>query len=161
MDGLELKLLLLLLLANGTPILAKRLLGDRWAFPLDAHRLFLDHRPVFGHTKTLRGLILGVASCTLAAPVLGLTWSSGLLIGMCALAGDLAGSFVKRRLGLASSSRATGLDQIPESLLPALVAMPLLGIGWRSVAVVVMGFVLIDVAASRVLHRLGIRDRPY
>ena len=39
-----------------------------------------------------------------------------------AIADDLLSSFVKRWMGLASSSMAIGLDQIPKSLLPLLGA---------------------------------------
>src|SRR6478736_778738 len=43
-----------------------------------------------------------------------------------AMAGDLFSSFVKRRLHLASSSMAIGLDHIPESLFPLLASRWLL-----------------------------------
>src|SRR5438477_12422592 len=36
------------------------------------------------------------------------------------LAGDLLSSFLKRRFDLAPSTKATGLDQIPEALFPLL-----------------------------------------
>ena len=38
----------------------------------------------------------------------------GLLVAATAMAGDLLSSFLKRRLALAPSSQAIGLDQIPE-----------------------------------------------
>jgi CDP-archaeol synthase len=41
-------------------------------------------------------------------------------VAATAMAGDLLSSFVKRRFGLAPSSKATGLDQIPEALFPLL-----------------------------------------
>ena len=46
----------------------------------------------------------------------------GVVIGATAMAGDLLSSFCKRRLKLAPSSQALGLDQIPEVLLPAVVS---------------------------------------
>ena len=51
-----LKLLLLLAVANGAPVLAKKAWGRTQAQPLDAGLLFLDRRPVFGPTKTVRGV---------------------------------------------------------------------------------------------------------
>jgi CDP-2,3-bis-(O-geranylgeranyl)-sn-glycerol synthase len=55
------------------------------------------------------------------APIIGLEWNIGAVVGSAAMAGDLFSSFVKRRVHLPASSRATGLDQIPESLFPLFV----------------------------------------
>jgi len=52
--------------------------------------------------------------------LLGHTVTRGAVIGSAAMAGDLFSSFVKRRFGFQPSSRATGLDQSPESLFPLL-----------------------------------------
>src|SRR5271169_2370853 len=45
------------------------------------------------------------------APVTGLGWVIGFLVGSLAMAGDLASSFLKHRMALPPSSRASGLDQ--------------------------------------------------
>ena len=42
-------------LANGTPIVAKKVFGRRFSFPLDAGTIFFDGRPLFGPSKTIRG----------------------------------------------------------------------------------------------------------
>jgi hypothetical protein len=54
---LILQLLVLLTLANGTPIVAKKIFGPRFSFPLDAGTIFFDGRPLFGHSKTIRGIV--------------------------------------------------------------------------------------------------------
>jgi hypothetical protein len=42
-------------LANGTPVVAKRIFGDHFASPLDGNRWFIDDgRPLFGESKTIR-----------------------------------------------------------------------------------------------------------
>lgn len=158
---LELKLLLLVMIANGAPILAKNLLGKRWASPIDANRVFLDRRPLLGPTKTLRGVIAAVAASTLAAPLFGFGATTGVIIGSTAMVGDLVSSFLKRRLGFASSQRALGLDQVLESLLPLLACKQLLGFGWDTVVIVVVAFFAVGLLLSRLLFRLDIRDRPY
>ena len=117
-----LKLLILLAMANGTPVLAKALLGDRLARPLDGGAVFVDGRPLFGPTKTIRGILVSLVATPLTAWLIGLSWHLGVVVAALAIAGDLLSSFVKRRMGLASSSMALGLDQIPESLLPLLGA---------------------------------------
>src|SRR6266566_10016666 len=103
-----LQLLILLMLANGTPVIAKKVLGDHYSFPLDGNLTFADGRPVFGRSKTIRGIVLAVLVTTACAPLIGLGWQTGLLVGSFAMAGDLFSSFCKRRLGLPSSSRASG-----------------------------------------------------
>src|SRR5579883_646632 len=113
-----LQLIVLLALANGTPVIAKWLLGDHLALPLDGGARFLDGRPLLGHSKTIRGVVLAIVVTSLGAALIGLSAAVGALVGVLAMAGDLLSSFVKRRLGLIASSRATGLDQIPEALLP-------------------------------------------
>jgi CDP-diglyceride synthetase len=115
-----LQLLVLLTLANGTPVMAKNILGNRFSYPLDGNLRFVDGRPLFGHSKTIRGVVLAVLVTAAGAPVVGLEWDIGVLIGGLAMAGDLASSFLKRRLDMPLSSRASGLDQLPESLFPLL-----------------------------------------
>src|ERR1019366_7611444 len=111
-----LQLLILVTLANGAPVIAKRILANHFAWPLDGNLNFIDGRPLFGPSKTIRGVLVAVLVTTACAPLLGLEFRIGLVVGATAMAGDLFSSFVKRRLGLPPSSRATGLDQIPESL---------------------------------------------
>ncbi len=158
---LVVKLLLLIAVANGTPVIAKKLLGDALAYPLDAGRTFLDGRPFFGSSKTIRGIVSSIIATLLCAPVLGLTLTTGLIVGTAAMAGDLISSFMKRRMGYASSSRALGLDQIPESLLPALVCNSLLGLTVADIILVVALFTCGEIVLSRLLFRMHIRDQPY
>jgi hypothetical protein len=42
-------------LANGTPVLAKKILGERLAYPVDGGGEFVDDRPLLGRSKTIRG----------------------------------------------------------------------------------------------------------
>ena len=123
-----LQLLILLMLANGTPVVAKKMVGRHYSYPLDANLTFADGRPVLGRSKTIRGVVLAVLVTTAGASLIGLGWKTGLLVGSFAMAGDLFSSFCKRRLGLPSSSRASGLDQIPEALLPLLACRNLLAL---------------------------------
>jgi hypothetical protein len=69
---LMLQLLMLLTLANGTPVLVKKLIGDFLAAPLDGGRNFLDGKPLLGRSKTIRGLVLSILITMGFAPILGL-----------------------------------------------------------------------------------------
>jgi CDP-2,3-bis-(O-geranylgeranyl)-sn-glycerol synthase len=155
------QLLILLTLANGTPVIAKKLLGDRFAQPFDGGARFFDGRPLFGRSKTLRGIVLALVATAAGAPVIGIDWHVGLLIGATAMAGDLFSSFIKRRMGLEPSSRAVGLDQIPESLFPMLAGAGIYGLTVADIAVGVALFFVGEIVLSRVLYRLRLRDRPY
>ena len=155
------KFVLLLAIANGTPVIAEKLLGRFLSHPLDAGKTFIDGRPLFGSSKTIRGIVVAVMATSVCAPVLDVTWPTGSLIGVVAMAGDLISSFVKRRMGHPPSSRALGLDQIPESLSPALACMSRLGLAVADVILIVALFSVGELVLSRLLFKLHIRDRPY
>lgn len=159
--GLLLRLLLLLGVANGTPVLGKFLLGRRLEVPLDGGRMFADGRPVFGASKTVRGIVLAIVCTSATAAGLGVGWWTGTGLAAASMAGDLLSSFTKRRLGLPLHARAFGLDQIPEALLPLLALRAPLRLGFSEIVLVLIAFVLLEVVSSRLLFRLGIRDRPY
>jgi hypothetical protein len=57
---------------------------------------------------------------TAGAPLISLEWMVEFLVGSLAMADDLLSSFPKRRTALPPSSRARGLDQVPEALFPLL-----------------------------------------
>jgi CDP-2,3-bis-(O-geranylgeranyl)-sn-glycerol synthase len=154
------KLVVLVTIANGAPIVGK-LLGRNLNGPLDRGVVFVDGRPIFGASKTIQGIIVSLLAASATAPLLGFAWTYGLVIASAAMAGDLLSSFSKRRLRLPSSSRATGLDQIPEVLLPAVAIRSRLGLSAFDVVAVVILFFLGQTLLSRVLFRLNIRKHPY
>lgn len=156
-----LQLLVLLGIANGAPVLAKKLLDGIAAWPLDGGMHFYDGRPLFGRSKTVRGIILSLIATTAAAPLLELRPAVGALLAATAMAGDLFSSFVKRRLGRPPSGRATGLDQIPEALLPLIACRSALSLTAADILVGVAAFFAGEVVLSRLFYRLGLRDRPY
>jgi hypothetical protein len=155
------RLLVLLLLANGTPMVAGKLLGARFARPLDGGLKFADGRPLFGRSKTIRGVVLAILVTIAGAPLVGLAWQIGLLTSALAMAGDLCSSFLKRRLGLPASSPAVGIDQIPESLFPLLACIGPLSLTPADVAVGVAVFFVGELLLSRLLYAFDLRDRPY
>lgn len=156
-----LQLLILLTLANGTPVVTKKILGQRLAYPLDGGTVFFDGRPLFGPAKTIRGILLALLITGAAAPLIGLDARLGLLVAATAMAGDLFSSFIKRRLNFPPSSRATGLDQIPESLFPLLACRETLSLTLLDIALGTALFLIGEIIASRALYKFGLRDRPY
>lgn len=157
----KLELLLLIIAANGTPILLDDLFGRRCAWPLDAGLRFVDGRRLVGGSDTLRGLIGALLVTTTAAVLLGLPAQTGMLVGFFAMVGDVLSSFIKRRMALDSGDKAIGLDQVPESLLPLLAVKGRHGLSWWDVALLVLIFTLFSLAVSRILYRLKLRKRPH
>jgi CDP-2,3-bis-(O-geranylgeranyl)-sn-glycerol synthase len=153
--------MVLIAAANSAPIFAKRLLGERLAWALDGGLRLADGQPLLGRSKTVRGVLVGIFLPAALAPLFGYPWWQGLAIGGAAIGGDLISSFIKRRLKLAPSSQAIGLDQIPESLLPALVARTWFDLSLPDIALVVGAFLVSALVLSKLLFRVGLRERPY
>jgi hypothetical protein len=158
---LLLQLLILLMVANGAAVAAKKVLGETLARPLDGGALLVDGRPVFGPTKTIRGVVASVLATAICAALMGLGWRVGVLIAVFAMAGDLFSSFVKRRLDLASSSMAIGLDHIPESFFPLLASRLLLPLSFLDVVAGTTIFVIGALIISPLLFKLNLRDEPH
>ena len=158
---IHIKLLLLLAVANGAPILGHRFLGPYFSRPFDRNIRFIDGRPLLGPSKTVRGLVLSLVATPIAAFVVGLGANTGLLIGAFAMLGDLTSSFIKRRLAMPSSSQAFGLDQIPESLFPLLAIQDRVGISGAEITLLVATFLVLELLISRVMFKLKLRDQPY
>jgi CDP-2,3-bis-(O-geranylgeranyl)-sn-glycerol synthase len=156
-----LKLLLVIGLANGAPILAQNLLQNTWQYPVDFGRNFLDGRPLFGMSKTWRGIATALLAAIIGALVVGLSATTGFWLGVGAMAGDLVSSFVKRRLGIAPSGMALGVDQVPEVLIPLLLVQRTVALTSGEIAAVTALFLIIELLLSRVLYYLHIRKQPY
>jgi CDP-2,3-bis-(O-geranylgeranyl)-sn-glycerol synthase len=146
------ELLLLLIVANGAPVVIALLLGSRFNQSLDAGRLFFDQRPWLGASKTIRGVVAAIIASTLCAPLAGFAYAYGALFGGLAMLGDLLSSFIKRRLGFPSSCSRPGLDQLPETLLPLLALQPIHAATMPEMAVVTTVFIVIDLLLSRILN---------
>ena len=158
---LIIKVLFLLLLANGAPVIAKKLLGSRLAYPLDGGKNFMDGRALFGNSKTIRGIISSVLATSVGAVLIGYSMTTGALFATASLSGDLVSSFIKRRLNIPPSSRALGLDQLPESILPLLFCWQALDLDMPTAMTIVLIFFWGELVLSLILFRLNIRDHPY
>lgn len=154
-------LLLLILMANGAPVLSARLCGNRGGRPLDGGWILADGHRLLGDSKTWRGVLAAVLATGLGALLLNWPVGVGMIMGLAAMLGDVLSSFIKRRLGLDSSSRAVGLDQIPEALLPLLAVAETFVLDGRTIAMIVVGFAVLELTLSPLFYWLGIRKRPY
>ena len=158
---LSLKLVVLLTVANGAPAIAWRIFGEYFSQPLDGGVAFFDKQPIFGHSKTIRCIILSRVAAIASAPILGLEWVNGLYVGVIATLGDLVSSFLKRRIKKPPSTRATVIDQSPDCLLPTLASRSTLGLGALDVIFVVIIFFLGHITLFQLFFRWKVRNRPY
>ena len=119
-------------------------------YPIDAGRTFFDGKPILGSHKTFRGFFSGLVVGTLVGFLQTLLFQHvlfqynaqfrydallGFMVSLGALVGDLAESFIKRRLDLPPGSSLPIADQLdfligaflfslpvsPPSLLTALI----------------------------------------
>ncbi len=157
----DIQVLVLVAVANTAPLIAKLIFGDRFSRAIDNGTVLWDGQPLFGSSKTIRGAALSIVATTALAPLVGLGASIGLFTGISAMAGDLCSSFCKRRFGFKPSERATGLDQIPKSLLPALVCQWMLSLSALDVLAVTAIFFVGEILLSKILFKAHLRDRPY
>lgn len=158
---LELKLFVLIVIANGAPIMARELLGSISECPVDGGFKLPDNKFLFGKSKTVRGILAALVLTTISGFLIGIPVSVCLSIALFAMLGDLLSSFIKRRINKPTGSMVLGLDQVPESLLPLLAVRDQLNLEFQSILTIVAGFIIFELVVSRLLYKFKIRNRPY
>jgi len=156
-----LEVLLLVMAANGAPILLARLLRGRVLPPVDFGWRLPDGLPLFGPSKTWPGIIAALVAASGIALLFGHPWYVGAGVGLAAMVGDLFSSFIKRRVGIPSSGQALLLDQVPEALLPTLVLAYWLPLSFLEILAAVALFFGLGLPLSWLLFHLGVRKQPY
>jgi CDP-2,3-bis-(O-geranylgeranyl)-sn-glycerol synthase len=114
-------------ISNSAPVAINptdRKTGKTKGAPLDGGHMFIDGKRIFGDGKTWDGLIGGILLGTLAGTLegllnlvpLGFGFDQWVLVSFFlasgALFGDLAGSFIKRRLAVTRGNQLPFFDQL-------------------------------------------------
>ncbi len=146
-----------LLWVNFLPPLANIIWGERFNRPIDGGRLWFDQHPIFGDHKTIRGVLASLLGGTAVAPLLGVDLPVAAAAALLAMAGDLLSSFIKRRQNMPSGGNAIVLDQIFESLFPALFLMGLLQLTWMQVLAILLCFIPVAYLGSCFWHFIMFR----
>jgi hypothetical protein len=157
---LYLEITVFLFWVNFLPPLTKEIFGQRFIMPLDFGLICYDQRPLFGKHKTFRGILSGV----LGGALFSLVWPFGLIVTIIAAAlvlfGDLATSFLKRRLGYLEGKIVPGLDQFFEGTLPLFFLWCQPGIDTLPIILVFIIFVPINYLGSLTWNYLIYRCAP-
>jgi len=159
-------------IANSTPVV----FGG--GLPVDFKIKFADGERIFGDGKTWRGFLAGLCfgsltglleaqlcnSAVIPSPlcinftVLGFALSLGTMLG------DLAGSFVKRRMGIKRGQPSLILDQLSFLLFALLFSIPYAPQGLLavdSIAFLVVLTYLLHVLTNIIANRLGLKKVPW
>ena len=152
------------MVANGAPVVAARFY--KRGHPIDMGKT-LGGRRILGDGKTvegfLAGLVAGLATGVLESILLDRSLvEPALVASLGALLGDMAGSFLKRRLGLPRGAPAPLLDQL-DFYIGALAMLEAAGYRIGVGPAIVMGGVILvlHVATNRIAYMLRLKNVPW
>jgi CDP-2,3-bis-(O-geranylgeranyl)-sn-glycerol synthase len=159
--------------ANATPVI----LGGGPS--IDGGRKFLDGQRVFGDGKTVRGFFSGIFAGIVASALeciilsgtewdiyagdLGIYVAAGLLLGLGTMGGDLLGSFIKRRQGVARGKPSVIMDQLMFLAVALVVSYPIAAhlLVPESVAFLFVLTYFVHSGANIIANRLGLKNVPW
>lgn len=147
--------------------------------PIDGGKKAKDGGRLLGDGKTIRGFFSGVFAAlavgaleAIALPGTGYDIYAGsratyvfagFLLGLGTMAGDLAGSYIKRRQGVAQGKPSFLMDQLSFLLVALLFAYPVAGgiITLESAIFLAVLTYFVHVSANVIAHRLGLKRVPW
>ncbi len=148
--------------ANGAPVLGG---GGR---PLDSGKKFLDGKPILGKNKTFRGFFFGWAIGIFVGLVEGMIFGVvpyslmfSVLTPLGALCGDLAGAFLKRRLGIAPGGLLPFIDQVDFVVGALLFSLPLAIVNWELAVAVIIITPPIHLFTNFLAYKLKLKKNPW
>jgi CDP-2,3-bis-(O-geranylgeranyl)-sn-glycerol synthase len=144
--------------ANAVPVIVG---GGR---PLDLGKNF-DGKPILGKNKTLRGFFFGLAIGIMVGLVeiglFGYPPLFSVLSPLGALMGDLAGAFLKRRLGIAPGGLLPIIDQVDFAIGAILFSLPLAIIYWELAIAVIIITAPIHLFTNFLAYKLKLKNNPW
>lgn len=158
--------------ANSVPVV----LGG--GLPIDRGKSHSDRRRIFGNGKTVRGFFAGIFAAILVGAVealalSGTSWDifgtsptyvyAGFLLGLGTMIGDLVGSFIKRRQGVAQGKPSFLMDQLLFLAFAILLAYPFAAHLLTLEAVLFLAILtyFVHVGANILANRWGLKKVPW
>lgn len=133
---------------------------------LDFGKTFLDNRPILGSHKTFKGFIAGLVTGTLVGIGESYLFSGyspflGFMLSLGALVGDLAGAFLKRRLGLTPGTSLPIVDQIDFVLGALLLSSTINPISPVMVLLIVLLTIPIHIFTNLLAYLAHAKKKPW
>jgi len=141
--------------------------------PIDFGKKFVDGRPIFGKGKTIRGFFLSVLFGTFIGLLQAMYQSvdpsfliaqTGFVFGLCffAMFGDLAASFLKRRLNIKRGKALPLLDQW-DFIIGALVFAAVVGRLPNLIQIITIFVItpVLHVSLNFLVYKLNLKEVPW
>jgi CDP-2,3-bis-(O-geranylgeranyl)-sn-glycerol synthase len=141
-------------IANATPVS----LGG--GGPLDGGRTWIDGEPLFGDHKTVKGTFYGLAAGTLVGLLQGFLLK-GILLSIGTIGGDIAISFVKRRLKMKPGALFPIADQVGFIVFAVALASLVEPQTWERVVTIVLATVPIHFLTNVIAWLLKMKSNPW
>ena len=145
--------------ANATPVLAGG--GTK----MDFGKNFLDGKRIFGNNKTFRGFLFGFAIGIMVGLMevvaFNFPFFFAFLIPLGALIGDLAGAFLKRRIGIAPGGLLPVVDQVDFVVGAVLFSVPLGMVSWQLAVAVLLITPPIHLFTNYLAYKLKLKKNPW
>lgn len=130
---------------------------------IDFNRRFIDGEPILGGNKTVRGLIGGLAVGVIVSLAQALLFrmellAMGLLLTIGAVAGDLAGAFLKRRLKIRPGDPLPLVDQLDFMVGAILLTYPVYKIPNTVLMLILLITPPIHLLTNMAAFRLGLKS---
>jgi len=161
--------------SNMAPVLVKKI--DFLKIPIDfGHKL--NGKPLFGKSKTFRGLIFGIIFAIVITFIQFLLYEFGIgktislvdysnwlilgfLMGLGALLGDLIESFFKRRLNLEPGKPFIPFDQVDFILGALLLTYPIASLSISKIIIIISISFVLHIVVNHSAFYLKIRNEKW
>ncbi|MCH8003174.1 MAG: CDP-2,3-bis-(O-geranylgeranyl)-sn-glycerol synthase [Nanoarchaeota archaeon] len=162
--------------ANMAPVIVKKVFNNL-AFPLDFNKK-IGNKEIFGKNKTFRGLIFGVIFAIIITFIqfnfyknnilvdLSIVDYSdwlliGLLMGFGAIFGDLAESFVKRRINCKPGKPFIPFDQLDFVIGALIFIYPIVALSLNKIITILLLSFVLHVIVNHVAYYTGFRKEKW
>ena len=163
-------------LANMAPIIVKDIFKNL-AVPIDFNKK-INNKPIFGKNKTFRGLIFGVIFAIIFAYLQFILYSNnilvdlaiidysnwlliGFLMGLGAIFGDLAESFVKRRINYEPGKSFVPFDQLDFVIGALIFVYPLAVLSLNKIIIILLLSFVLHIMVNHIAFYSGIRKEKW
>ncbi len=161
-----------LYVANASAMLIGKFFPSK---PVDNGWKWLDRRPILGRGKTWSGGIGGIVCGSLAGILLYTAWNipafetllgvpypnAAVIISVGAIFGDMAGSFLKRRINLKPGHPSPVLDQLDFVVGGYVFLAYWYHPPFEELLVVALLTVVVHVASNFIAYKMGIKKVPW